>query len=250
MFGWFTPTCPCDLEAKRWVEQRLRWLSRHFGLHVLLEAPVVLPTEEFFPDRWDGSSEAVRLLFDRVCDLMGVHPNAVRLKLFTDKPQYGATGFAAAQWQDGEESWHKPVVRIERSTLLGRVEDLVGTMAHELAHQRLLAEHRAEADSFDNELLTDLTVVFKGMGIFLANVPRHWDANYTHWPGTDERKPEYMTGAMFGYALALMAWVRGDAKPAWAKFVFPGVRGELRQGLRFLHKTGDARLKPITRRPK
>ena len=50
MFGWFSPTCPCDPEAKRWVEQRLRWLTRHFGLHVLLEAPVVLPTEEFFPD--------------------------------------------------------------------------------------------------------------------------------------------------------------------------------------------------------
>ena len=105
MFGWFRPTCPCDPEAKRWVEQRLRWLTRHFGLHVLLEAPVVLPTEEFFPDRWDASREAVRLLFDRVCGYMGVEPNAVRLKLFTDKPLHGATGFAVAQWQDGEESW-------------------------------------------------------------------------------------------------------------------------------------------------
>ena len=60
---------------------------------------------------------------------------------------------------------------------------------------------------YDNELLTDLTTVFKGMGIFLANSPRHWDGNYTSWPGTELRKPEYMTGAMFGYALALMAWV-------------------------------------------
>ena len=57
---------------------------------------------------------------------------------------------------------------------------------------------------YDNELLTDLMTVFKGLGIFLANSPRHWDGNYTLWPGTDQRRPEYMTGAMFGYALALL----------------------------------------------
>jgi hypothetical protein len=50
---------------------------------------------------------------------------------------------------------------------------------------------------------------------------------------------------MFGYALA---WVRGQPSPAWAKYVHPGVRSELRQGLRFLLKTGDAMLRPIARR--
>ena len=97
-------------------------------------------------------------------------------------------------------------------------------------------------------LLTDLTTVFKGLGIFLANSPRHWDGNYTRWPGTDLRKPEYMTGAMFGYALALVAWVRGEENPAWAKYVRSGVRSEMWQGMRFLQKTGDAKLKPIARR--
>ncbi|MEO0359296.1 MAG: proton-conducting transporter membrane subunit, partial [Pseudomonadota bacterium] len=29
-------------------------------------------------------------------------------------------------------------------------------------------------DEFDNELLTDLTVVFHGLGIFLGNGPRNW----------------------------------------------------------------------------
>jgi len=125
---------------------------------------------------------------------------------------------------------------------------LVGTLAHELAHQRLLGEGRITSDVFDNELLTDLTVVFKGLGIFLANVPRHWDGNYTNWPGTDLRKPEYMTAPMFGYVLALLAWCRGDESPDWQKHLKFGVRGEFRQGLRFLRKTGDAKLRPISRR--
>ena len=125
---------------------------------------------------------------------------------------------------------------------------LVGTLAHELAHQRLLGEDRIMSEVFDNELLTDLTVVFKGLGIFLANVPRSWDGDHSTWPGTALRKPEYMTGPMFGYALALLAWVRGEDRPDWQKHLRFGVRGEFRQALRFLQKTGDARLRPPTRR--
>jgi hypothetical protein len=37
MFGWFRPGCPCDPAAKSWVEERLQWLSKQFGLHILLE---------------------------------------------------------------------------------------------------------------------------------------------------------------------------------------------------------------------
>jgi hypothetical protein len=39
------------------------------------------------------------------------------------------------------------------------------------------------ADAYDNELLTDLTVVVFGLGIFLANLPR-WASQNKKWPGT------------------------------------------------------------------
>jgi hypothetical protein len=57
MFGLFRPTCPCDAEAKRWLEDRLRWLSSQFGLHILLERPIILPTDEFFPDPYFYSAK-------------------------------------------------------------------------------------------------------------------------------------------------------------------------------------------------
>src|SRR5947209_18305504 len=85
MFGWFQPTCPCDPAAKQWVEDRLQWLSRQFGLHILLERPMILPTAEFFPDAWDGSPQAVRRMFHRVCGYMAVDPDAIDVKLFTDR---------------------------------------------------------------------------------------------------------------------------------------------------------------------
>src|SRR3954451_13366490 len=77
MFGWFRPTCPCDPAAKRWVEERLQWLTRQFGLSILLERPVILPTDEFFPDPYDGTPKTVKLMFNRVCDYMGVDPDDV-----------------------------------------------------------------------------------------------------------------------------------------------------------------------------
>jgi hypothetical protein len=67
MFGWFRPTCPCDPSAKRWVEERLDWLSHEFGLHILLERPIILPTADFFPDDWDLLAIAVVCILVSFC---------------------------------------------------------------------------------------------------------------------------------------------------------------------------------------
>src|SRR5579862_2068901 len=177
MFGFGHPTCPCDPSAKRWVEGCIQMLAGHFGLHVLLERPIILPTNEFFPDAYDGSPGAVRVMFGRVCSYMGVDPDQVELEIFTDRTPHSISaldpslGFAAGTWQGGTESWERGRIRLESSSF-DRPADLIGIMAHELAHQRLLGEGRFDRVSFDNELLNDLTAIFHGFGFFLANNPR------------------------------------------------------------------------------
>src|SRR5262249_31338404 len=121
---------------------------------------------------------------------------------------------------------------------------LVGTIAHELAHVRLLGEGRIMREVFDNELLTDLTVVHFGLGIFLTNTPRNWDSQYKKWPDSTLLKPEYMTPPMFGWALAHLAWFRGETKPEWAKYLKMAARANLKQGLRYLQETGDSAYRP------
>jgi hypothetical protein len=274
MFGWFKPTCPCDPAAKRWVEERLQWLSKQFGLHILLERPVVLPTPEFFPDNYDQSLPTVRQLFRRVCQYMEVDPDLVDVELVNDQtPRWmhemdPLLGFAAGTWEMGERSWYeapkkdskddesagggerpkrrfgKSRIRIERGSL-DRPSDLVGTMAHELAHQRLLGEGRARASAFDNELLTDLTAVFYGFGIFLANNPRKSTGKLSYWPGTTLRRPEYLSEPMLGYALAHVAWFRDETWPAWATHLRWTPRSVFKEGLRFLQKTGDSSFPPV-----
>lgn len=117
-------------------------------------------------------------------------------------------------------------------------------MAHELAHVRLLGEGRVKPTVFDNELLTDLTTVHFGLGLFLANSPRDWMSQYTTWPGSELKKPEYMSQPMYGWALALLAWFRREKKPAWARHLSSAARRELTEGLRYLEATGDSAFKP------
>jgi hypothetical protein len=153
-------------------------------------------------------------------------------------------GFAAGTWQGATEDWQRGLIRIERSAL-DRPADLVGTMAHELSHQRLLGEGRFDSSSYDNELLTDLTAVYHGFGVFLANNPRKLIGQLSYWPGTNLRRPEYLSEPMLGYAMAHVAWFRDEERPAWAKALRWAPRAVFKEGLRFLQKTGDSTFKPV-----
>ena len=252
MLDWlFRPSCPCDAAAKAWVEERLDWLAGEFDDSTFTGRRVVLPTPEFFPDAYDGSKKSVRKLLDRVCDYMDVLPDLVELRLVTNTHKVGLVNEAGHELPGAAGTYHEGrrqfVVTIDRSGLDDPM-GLVGTVAHELAHVRLLGESRLMREEFDNELLTDLTVVHFGLGLFLANTPRTWASHYSRWPGTDLLKPEYMTPPMFGWALAHLAWFRGEERPAWARHLHPDARANLKQGLRYLHATNNSAYKPARRR--
>jgi hypothetical protein len=119
-----------------------------------------------------------------------------------------------------------------------------------VAHQRLIGEGRSESDSFDNELLTDLTAVYHGFGVFLANNPRKSKGGLHYWPGTQLRRPEYISEPMLGYAMAHIAWFRDEPRPAWAKHLRWAPRGVFQEALRFLHKTADSAFQPVRLRMK
>ncbi|HET6249370.1 MAG TPA: hypothetical protein VFE47_16860 [Tepidisphaeraceae bacterium] len=238
MFNWFgSSSCTVDPITRQWIERRWRWLTDEFGSDVMIDAPNVLPSEEFFPDKYDRSDDAVRTLTRRVCQYMGVEASQIDLQFYNNlrRPYLvneagDGIGEAVGTYHQGDSRF---VVRLERSAFEQPMA-LVATIAHELAHVRLLGEGRIGRDEFDNELLTDLTTVFMGMGIFRANSPGYHLARSAHWPGTDVPKPEYMTTPMYGYALAYRCWLREEPLPKWRRHLGPGVRAEFKQALRFL----------------
>lgn len=236
MWPWPSNACPLDPVTRAWVDKRWRWLTDEFGDAVLLDSPHVLPTPEFFPDQYEACDDGAERMGRRVCEYMQLPADLVDFEFYSDRAIPGlvnsagrAIGGVAGTFEDGARFR----VRIERSQLSEPVT-LAGTLAHELSHARLLGDNRIDPDCFDHELTTDLNVVFHGMGIFLANVPRHWDADTRHWPGTHQPAPTYMTGAMLGYALALRCCQRMESLPPWRKHINPGIRAEFKQAYRFL----------------
>lgn len=178
---------------------------------------------------------------------MDVVPALVALKFVADKANVWLVNDAgqflpqlAGSYEEGSRNF---IIRISTSQL-SEPMSLVGTMAHELAHVRLLGEGRLMREEYDNELLTDLTVVFFGLGIFLANTPRSGESQFTKWPRSNLIKPEYMTRPMFSYALAQLAWFRGEQHPAWIQHLHWNARPELRQAIRFLFRTGESTFTP------
>jgi hypothetical protein len=69
------------------------------------------------------------------------------------------------------------------------------------------------------------------------------------WPDSELNRPEYMSPPMFGYALAHLAWHRKEEWPDWASYLNWSVRGEFKQSLRYLQKTGDSWFRPKGWRP-
>ncbi len=209
---------------------------------------VILPTDDFFPEIDLQSPDGVKRLFLQVCSCMDVDSERVILKTFkienplwlvNQQGKYLPPGAAGLY----EKKTGKAKIHIEVSDLT-QAADLIGTMAHELSHLRLMGEYRVQGDEYDNELLTDLNAVFHGFGLFLANSPRNWESQNSSWPGTSHIRPEYMTPPMYGYALAHLAWLRHEAKPEWARYL----RGDSKTNFRYAHhyllKTGDSSFKP------
>ena len=238
----FRPRCTVDPVTQRWIDDRLRWLAGEFPD---VGSRTVLPTAECFPDRYDRSDDSVRTLLRRVCRYMNVDPDALDVRFFSnpvrdlrlvnDDGDAVSTG-PAGTYHRGDTHF---VIRIERAQA-DQPMHLVGTVAHELAHVRLMGEGRVSGDEFDNELLTDLTVVHHGMGVFLANVPRHWMSHVTRWPGTRVPMPRYMTVPMYGYALAARSQAAGEVRPSWRRHLAPGARAEFDAARRFLRQSPSA----------
>jgi hypothetical protein len=241
MLGWGTffggkPSAPLDDRARLWIEQRLRWLQDEFGADRLIDSPIILPTPQYFPDEYDVTFAAVQTMFERVCGYMDVSPNIVSLRVCAEsnRPEMvnesgHALATAAGTYAEGTSRF---IILLDQAQF-SRPMEVVGTMAHELAHLRTLGENRT-GDSYDNELLTDLTAVYFGFGIFLATAPRHWHSQLGYWPGTNLRKPEYMTLPMYGYALALIASIRFEEKPKWLKRLKRDARSEFKAAARYL----------------
>jgi len=241
VFG-FAPKAPVEAEAVAWIEQSMQALLSVFGREFVLSMPVVLPTEAFFPDSWDGSEASSERFLHQVCGHMGVDPQRLHLafleedgdKIKDSMPYWGgkSEGTAGLYIQSGAQDKIVIAVKVaERRDLAS----LIGVMAHELAHVILLADGKLPPGTEHMEPMTDLYTVFCGMGLFTANSA----AKFTQYDngqkqGWSFRRQGYLSEPSFGYALAVFAEMRGEHRPAWAKYLNVNVGTYFRQSCKAL----------------
>jgi hypothetical protein len=133
------------------------------------------------------------------------------------------------------------------TALIKHPVNLVATVAHELAHAKLIGgEENFEYAEEDEELLTDLATIFFGFGIFTANSLFNFEQwTNSSFQGWQMSREGYISEEEAGYSLALYAYLKNDLDPAWAKFLEVNTRTYFKQGIKYLKKTDDTKLKNL-----
>jgi hypothetical protein len=213
--------CPVELDKQRWIESSLRWFSDEFGTAVL-SRDVVPPDVEFLTCM-PGAQPEIHQVVDRLCALMMVNPQSIVLELFDgEDSKKDSRAFGHFLMRDGHA-----VIALDR----GESSDLrmlTAIAVHELCHVLLLGEGRIDRDRQDGERLTDLLSVYFGFGIFSTNAAMRF---------ARADRLGYLSSTEWGYALACHSWLRREKEPGWARYLDPGPRVYMEQGLAYLSRT-------------
>ncbi len=118
----------------------------------------------------------------------------------------------------------------------------VTSLAHEFGHHILLSDPVVKPASYD-ERLTELLPVCYGFGVLQSDASLYFNSwSMGEISGWQVSKSGYLNAQEIGYALALFARVRGEANPAWKRWLRADSRVTLQQALRYFQhrqKTGS-----------
>jgi hypothetical protein len=249
MFGLLKPKLPLDQDQQDWADRSFRRLDSLLGARRLLDATVMLPTQEYFPDPYDKSEESLRRMVDRVAVAMMVNPTQIDVELFSSEYDVSRTLvplFSGKDSAPGGLYFHAPEERQRIAVNASELKEpmaLVAVIAHEIGHVILLRPGRIKRDEPDMEPLNDLLTIFLGFGIFTANAAFRF-SQYTNneTQGWSTNRLGYLSEPMLGYALARFAYERGEKKPDWASFVKDNIAPYMKRSLGWLSRTQAPRL--------
>ncbi len=232
MLGWLFSRPPLECVEKAWIETHMLWLSHRFGLPRLLAARVVSPESQSLSEEYDATPASGQRLLERIGEQLGMASTAVRLELTDSSCDSSCGGPLTSDRVPG-------VVSITQEQLYDPPA-LAALFAHELVRELLPSERWTAMRPPLGEWLIDLAAVYFGLGVLVAN------AALQEASGADQRKcgcgprpVEHLPARMVGYALALFAYVRGEAKPSWRTSLQLDSQVAFEQGTKYLHRTGD-----------
>jgi hypothetical protein len=214
---------PAPLE-REWLWAALQTLIDARGEQPFLTAPLVLPTDEFFPDPWTPDERGVGAIAQRLLARAGLEHLKVVVELFTEATEVrevGRDGRPAATSHAGAAAWFAGIR--DGLCLFGAETDkltdplgLVGAMAHEVGHAFRRAHHIERKERDLEEKLTDVTTIYLGFGVLTTAtaarfITKHHDdmgSSYAH------KQQGYLAANEMAFMLASQLAVRGYDKSA------------------------------------
>lgn len=205
---------PITIEDKNWVDENVNWLKTELK-DDFYSLETITPTKKYFSRVFDGSRDDARYVLRVLKEIFKMQDKKVSLRFFNESSVKMSDGSLLTSPADIHGKWNgasgtyqewygKIIISIEESQLKNPTS-LIATMAHELSHYFLLGQNRIEEN---DELLTDLTAIVFGFGIFLGN------SNFTfnqHVDGWSSQGQGYMPNRVIAYAMAKISLDRNES---------------------------------------
>ncbi len=239
--------CPISYKNRVWLESDFSLLLDIFKKEKILKKKILIPHYSNFPINYNGDTQTAVNTLKIVAEQMEVQFNKIQLIIYdesvnsivkktpgnllnsTDLEDKSKVS-AGLYW--GRQADGKFHIGLERSKLT-QPHIMVASLAHEVAHIKLIGENKIKVN---DEKLTDLTTVILGIGVFNANgaFQKMIGPNTIGW-----RKIGYLTQMEWGYALSLLAYVREEKTPSWVDYLTLNIKEYFKQGVRFIENNKE-----------
>ena len=234
--------CPVPEASQIWLENAFSLLIDLFGEAPIRSRKILVPHHTDFPIRYNGDAGAAADTLRIVAPQMEVDPNEILLNFYEDGKSSVSTGSpfnsyipmtgyknlsASAGLYWGRQEDGKYHIWLEKRNLIDP-EGLVATLAHEIAHIKLLGEGKIDEN---DEPLTDLTTIIFGFGIFNANACFREYKTFNSWGYS---QGGYLKQREWGYALALFAQLREEKDPDWTKYLTKNIQSDFSKSQAYL----------------
>ena len=236
------PKSPITEEDEQWIALSCDWFEKAFAKN-LSEQEIYLPNRGFLGFEFTGTEgDAIRIV-EIVADKLGVKDSSIEVYFFEEfHPMEFTDEGIYSNYEEGSQLagglYSKVVdgiyqIGIERTVLKDPIK-LIATVAHELAHIKLLGEDRLEEN---DEHLTDLSASLFGFVIFLANSSIN---KMTTWAGNTHTGWRIGGGSGYlhykVYAVLIAYWLmkRKEKKPDWLGFLDKEIQREVMKTLKYL----------------
>lgn len=221
VFSFFRRKPVLEKKISDWLWETFAWTLRNFGSDVFYaRTRLITPTTRYFPDKADSAESLVESTFVRVREYAGMENWPCRLQAQESDPNpvvapaivlKGAPSGPAGTFSLRGET--REAVITYNPNLIKRPESLIATFAHELAHYLgVMAKAEPPGGKEYREHATDLTAVYLGFGIFMANSAftfEQYSSAGSH--GWSSSQLGYLSEDQLAYALAIFCVLKDIA---------------------------------------